>query len=107
RGQQQTNGQRDERAGQVVVEGAGFLEDLGGVAGHRYIVAAIRAEVDRPFHHAQLLVFGADDITEPQAGGIDVDTLLFELRQLAVPQRARRAHLQLARVEPGDLPVPA
>ena len=107
RGQHQHDRQRRKRAAEIIVEGAGFLENLGGVAGHHHQEFAVGAEIDRPLHHAQGLAFGAVDIADADAGRGQLDALLLELGQLLVPQRARRAHVGFVAVGAGDLPVPA
>ncbi len=68
RGQQQHDRQRGEGAAEVIVEAARFVENLGGVAGDADQELAVGAEIDRPFHHAQVLAFGAVDIAETDAG---------------------------------------
>ena len=95
RGQHQHDRQRGEGAAEVVIEGARFVENLGGVAGDADQELAVGAEIDRPFHHPQALALGTVDIAEANAGRGQVGALLFELRQLLVPQRARGAHLGL------------
>ena len=107
RGQQQPDRQRGERAAEVVVEGAGLVENLGGIACHRDAKFAVRAEIDRPLHHAQRLVFRAVDIADTHARRRQLDALIFQLRKLLVPQRARCADFRLVGIGANDLPVPA
>ena len=107
RGQQQHDAERGEGAAEIIVEAAGLLENLAGVAGDHDQELAVGAEIDRPLDHAQGLPFGAVDIAEADAGRGQLGALLLELRQLLVPQRARRARLRLLGVGAGDLPVPA
>ena len=86
RGQQQHDSERGEGAAEVIVEAAGFVEYLAGVAGHADQKFAVGAEIDRPFHHPQGLAFGAVDIAEPNAGRGQIRRRgLVELRQLLVP----------------------
>ena len=107
RGQHQHDRQRRKRAAEIIVEGAGFLENLGCVAGHHHHELAVGAEIDRPLHHAQGLAFGSVDIADADAGRGQLIALLLELRQFLVPQRARGAYVGLVAVGAGDLPVPA
>jgi hypothetical protein len=107
RGQNQHDRQRREGAAEVIIEAARFVENLAGIAGHADQEFAVGAEIDRPFHHPQVLAFGTIGIALTDAGRGQVGAVLFELRQLLVPQRARRAHLGLLGVGPGDLPVPS
>ena len=107
RGQQQHDAERREGAAEVVVEGAGLVEDLGGVAGDADQEFAVGAEIDRPLDHPQALAFGTVDIAEADAGGGQFRAVLLELRQLLVPQRTRRPRLGLLGVGADDLPVPA
>ena len=98
---------REKGAAEVVIEAAGFVEDLAGVAGHADQELAVGAEIDRPLHHPQALPFGAIDIAEANAGRGRVRAVLLQLRQLLVPQRARGARFRLFGIGAGDLPVPA
>ncbi len=107
RGQHQHDRQRGEGAAEVIIEGAGFVENLGGVAGDADQELAVGTEIDRPLHHPQGLPLRALDIAEANAGRGQVGALLLELRQLLVPQRARGAHVGLFGIGAGDLPVPA
>ncbi len=106
RGQQQHDPKRGKGATEVIIEAAGFIENLGGVAGHADQIFSLAAEIDRPFHHPQALPLGAVDIAEADAGRGQIGTLLLELRQLLVPQRARGAQLGLFGIGAGNLPVP-
>ena len=107
RGQQQHDAERREGAAEVIVEAAGLIEDLAGVAGDADQEFAVGAEIDRPLHHPQILPLGAVDIAEADAGRGQFGAMLLELRQLLVPQRARRPRLGLLGVGADDLPVPA
>ena len=95
RGQQQHDAERRKGAAEVIIEAAGFIENLAGVAGDADQEFAVGAEVDRPLHHPQALALGTVDIAEADAGGGQLGAMLLELRQLLVPQRARRARLGL------------
>ena len=106
-GEQQHDAERGEGAAEIVVEAARLVENLRGVAGDADQEFAVRAEIDRPFHHAQVLALRAVDIADADAGGGQLDAVVFELRQLLVPQRARGAHIGLVGIGAGDLPVPA
>ena len=55
----------------------------------------------------QPLVFRPLHVALAAAVGIGRDILFAEMRQPAIPQRARRGHLGLGAVEPRHLPVPA
>jgi hypothetical protein len=85
RGQHQHDRQRGKGAAEVIVEAARLVENFGGVAGHADKILAVGAEIDRAFHHPQVLALGTFDIAETDAGRGQVDALLFELRQLLVP----------------------
>ncbi len=52
---------------EIVIEAAGFVENLGGIAGDADQKLAVGAEIDRPLHHPQRLAFGAIDIAEANA----------------------------------------
>ena len=107
RGQQQHDAERGEGAAEVIIEAAGLVENLAGVAGDADQEFAVGAEIDRALHHPQILALGAIDIAEADAGRGQFGAMLLELRQLLVPQRARRARFGLLGVGAGDLPVPA
>ena len=53
RGQQQHDAERGKGAAEVIVEAAGLIENLAGVAGDADQEFAVGAEIDRPLHHAQ------------------------------------------------------
>ncbi|GAA0000280.1 hypothetical protein BRDID11002_02800 [Bradyrhizobium diazoefficiens] len=107
RGQEQHDAERGEGAAEVIVEAARLVENLAVVAGDADQIFAVGAEIDRPFHHPQVLPLGTIDIAEPDAGGGELGTVLLQLRQLLVPERARGAHLRLFGVGARDLPIPA
>ena len=92
---------------QRLVERARLVVDLLGIAGDRDQEAAVLAEIDIAFDHAQPLVFRPLHIAVPRAVGAGGRIGVVECRQVAVPQRARRADLGLGAAETGDLPVPA
>ena len=89
------------------VEGEDLVVELGGVAADRHQEAAVVAEIDVALDQPQPLVFRPLHIALAAAVGIGRDLLLAEMRQRAIPQRARRRHLGLGAVEPRHLPVPA
>jgi len=91
----------------VIIEAARFIENLGGVAGDADQELAVGAEVDRPFHHPQVLALRAIDVAEADAGRRQIGAVLFELGQFLVPQRARRPHLGLVGIGAANLPIPA
>ena len=105
--QQQHRPEHAEGEEQRAVEAARLLVDLGRVAGDRDQEAALFAEIDRALDHAQLLVLRAFRVAVAGAAGAERAGAIRELRQPAVPQRARRAHVGRRRVEPRHLPVPA
>src|SRR4029077_14079490 len=86
---------------------AGLTEALAAVAGDADQEFAVGAEIDRTLHHPQILPLGAVDIAEADAGRGQFGAMLLELRQLLVPQRARRPRFALLGVGADDLPVPA
>ncbi len=65
--------ERHEGAAEIVIEGAGFVENLAGIAGHADQKLAVGAEIDRPFHHPQTLALGPVDIAEADAGRGQLD----------------------------------
>ena len=46
-------------------------------------------------------------VADARAAASDGCVAAFEMRQTAVPQRARGARFRLGRIKPGDLPIPA
>ena len=60
---------------QRAVEAARLLVDLGGVAGDRDEIAALLAEIDGALDEAQLLAFGAVDVSLAGARRAPSDTL--------------------------------
>ncbi|MGY4235531.1 hypothetical protein ACVIIW_004478 [Bradyrhizobium sp. USDA 4449] len=86
--QQQHDPERGEGAAKIVVEAACLIEDLGVVAGDADKVFAVGAEIDGTLDHAQVLPLGPVDVSETNAGCGELGALVFQLRQLLVPERA-------------------
>ena len=107
RGQQQHDPQHPEGDDEGAVEAARLLVDLVGVAGDGDEIAPLLAEIDGPLDEAQLLAFGAVDVSLAGAPGHPGHAEVGELRQRCIPQRPRRAHVGRRRVQPRHLPIPA
>ena len=106
-GEQQHCRQNRKCNGQRLVERSRLISDLDGVAGHRHQEMPLVAKVDVALDQAQALILRPGDVTLPRTVGAGGNTEFLQARQPTVPQRTRRAHLALARVEPRHLPVPA
>ena len=65
------------------------------------------AEVDIALDQPQPLILGAADIAVARAVGPGGDAEVLQMRQPAVPQRARGTNLMRAGIDPRHLPVPA
>ena len=105
--EQERDDQRAERDDEDAVEGARLLLDLLRVAGNPDEIASVVAEIDGALDQAQPLIFRPVHIGPTGAVGGERRVLIARMRQAAVPQRARGAHLGLGGVELGDLPIPA
>ena len=84
-----------EGDGERAVEGVRLVVDLLGVAGDRDQKAAVVAEIDGALDQPQPLVLRPLHIAAAGAVGAGRDAVIGEMRQPAVPQRARGAHLRL------------
>ena len=105
--QNEPDRQRQKRAREVIIERPRLLDDLGCVAGHRDHERTVAAEIDRSLDHPKVLVFRPFGIADAGACGRKIDALLFQTRQLLVPQRARGFDVRLFGVDARDLPIPA
>jgi len=64
---------------------------------------ALVAEIDIAFHQPQPLVLRPGHIAFARTVRPGGDTVVLQMRQTAIPQRARGAHIRLAGIEPGHL----
>ena len=78
-----------------------------GVAGDRDQKAAVVAEIDGALDQAQALVLRTLHIALAGAARARRHRASSRCGRVRIPQRARRAHLGLAWIEPRHLPVPA
>src|SRR6185437_14659094 len=106
-GEQQYDREAGKSNDQRLIELARLVGNLGGVARDRDEIMPFIAEIDIAFDQPQMLVFRAFNVTFTRAIRARGDAKVLQMRQSAIPQRARRTDVTLVGIGTRHLPVPA
>src|SRR5262245_17172089 len=92
---------------QRLVERARFVRNFSGIARDGNNIVSLVAKVDIALDEAQPLIFRSAYVAGARTVCAPDNALVPQMRQAAVPQRARRSNFALARINARYLPVPS